>query len=1270
MRGNDCARVRSGRLRILGCGACMVAGFGSCQTDTTDTGSSLGSWARRSFALTAPGTSLYRINVGGPGLASGDSGPAWQSDEAGSGGASPFRSQGGDAVYATSDSIGVPADFPAEVPAQLFQTERWDSPAGSNMLWSFPVEEGTFVELRLYFAETFFESDETQRSFDVSVDGQINPHLSQIDVFADVGHDVASVRRLQLTSDGTVDLEFLHAAQNPMLKGIEIVEINPVQYRVNAGGPELTAADGSLPSWSADTQTSPSPQLSIGSCATCNTTYATPDSVLMPDVVGAAAPMSLFQTERWDHGALPEMSWSFEVDAGRPAEVRLFFAETYIDASNAASVGSRTFSVAVDGSVPNAFEAIDIYAEAGDDHAVMKSTQLVSDGQIDLEFFHDAQNPMLKGVEVVLVDGAITTDQTTGPVSPSFQSPADLADVSLTNPTTLQFGPDGRLYVGEKQGSIKALSVQRDGVGAYSVANVEVIDAVAQIPNRDDDTGNVNASVSARQVTGLLVAGSASNPILFVTSSDPRIGAGGGGTDLNLDTNSGILSRLTWTGGQWQHEQLVRGLPRSEENHASNGMALDASTNTLYLAQGGHTNAGSPSNNFALSTEYALAAAILAIDLDALDALPLQTDEQGMAYRYDLPTLDDPNRPNANGITSPSQPGYDGVDVADPFGGDDGMNQAKIVVGGPVRVHASGFRNAYDVVLTASGDMYSVDNGANAGWGGHPVGEGAYPGGQAGACTNQYDASEPGSNGAGPNDPQVNNKNGLHHVRVLQPGDVNYPGQAERYYAGHPAPLRGNPQFAGFFYDGQYLAPGDGALPVDWPPVPPSEAHPAECDFRNSGETDGALANYAASTNGLTEYTASNFGGAMQGDLLLAAFSGHIYRVQLDESGSVAENCPAPPTNCNASFASGFGSLPLDVVAMGDDAPFPGTVWVAVFGSHKITVFEPIDFEGNVGVTCTPTNPSDDSDGDGYSNADEAQNGTDPCSAASSPEDHDGDGLSDLLDEDDDDDGLPDVMDPFARDADNGTATSLPVAYEFFNADPGFGFFGLGFTGLMTNGVDDYLTQYDANEIVAGGTAGLLTVPVTAGDAYSGLNEQDGGFQFGVDVSTGTGLFTAHTKINAPFFGGQAPENFQAQGLVIGTGDQSNYLKLVLSAARGIEVLLESDDAVTNKAVYPESNANLLGASEISLYLTVDPNAGTVQPAYLVPGSGLQEIGGALSLAGDLLQAVRGDYAVGGQSSALAVGIVSTSVGSGTAFSATWDFLRVDGGSPQSDGTL
>src|SRR5690606_37867215 len=125
-----------------------------------------------------------------------------------------------------------------------------------------------------------------------------------------------------------------------------------------------------------------------------------------------------------------------------------------------------------------------------------------------------------------------------------------------------------------------------------------------------------------------------------------------------------------------------------------------------------------------------------------------------------------------------------------------------------------------------------------------------------------------------------------------------------------------------------------------------------------------------SSTNGLAEYTASNFGGKMKGDLLAASYNNSISRIKLDASGAQAELVQA--------LFNTVGSTPLDVTAIGDDGPFPGTIWVADIFAHSIIVFEPGDYDSSGGGPVDPN----DFDGDGYSNDDEIANGTDPYSSA------------------------------------------------------------------------------------------------------------------------------------------------------------------------------------------------------------------------------------------------------------------------------------------------
>ncbi|GAB4525995.1 MAG: hypothetical protein OHK0046_42360 [Anaerolineae bacterium] len=895
---------------------------------------------------------------------------------------------------------------------------------------------------------------------------------------------------------------------------------------------------------------------------------------------------------------------------------------------------------------------------------------------------------------------------------------AALKGISVINPTSLQFGPDGRLYVSAVDGTIYAYTIRRDGRANYTATNIETITLIKNIPNYNDN-GAAATTINKRQITGIYVTGTLNFPVVYVASSDPRIGAGGGGSDTNLDTNSGIISRLTWTGTAWDMVHLVRGLPRSEENHANNGIQIDHVNNIMYVAHGGHNNLGGPSNNFAFLTEYAYSAAVLSIDLTALEAMSIKTDSNGQKYYLDLPTLDDPTRDNVNGINNPATPGYNGIDPGDPFGGNDGLNQAKITPDSPVQIYSPGFRNLYDIVITENGRMYGVDNGGSAGWGGHPYNEADYPvdlngfnpaytnaGGTSvtGACTNNYIPGEPGAATDGPgNDPKTNNLNGLEYIRPLVPGEQNYAAPNEPYYGGHPNPVRGNPAGAGLYTKGTHTAvtnQGDAfwrnqilsptasnfktrSLPVDWPPVPVNMAYPAECDYRNPGLHDNSLAVFGFSTNGIAEYTASNFGGLLKGNLLAAGFtsSGPIYRMVLSEDGKTVVNCPTRLPGetfpiCTSTLVNTPGSNPLDVTALGDNGVFPGTIWTAVYGASSVYLFEPGDYLGDNPPTCGGEYVTIlDEDGDGYNNADEIDNGSNPCSQASTPPDNDktvgGSGFkdSDRSDLDDDDDGILDVNDAFALDPTNGGSNSLPVVYDLFN-ETGIGFGGVGFTGLMTNGTTDYLDQFIGNDVILGGTSGLATIPqVTDGTADGSTNTQDNAFQFGIDTDINTPPFTVEVQVNPLYFNNTLPQDAAFQGIQIGAGSQSDYIKLVINQGTG--------DASVPGFQFMQETANVTGTNftvdvpglldadtdAVRLYLVVNPANGQVKPFYALVKNGSVGARVALNtsatLSGAALQAVRGTYAINGVSSGLAVGMIATSAGPTPAFTATWDYFYV-----------
>ncbi len=1043
-------------------------------------------------------TVLHRVNCGGPAVAATDGGPAWSSDGGGAS-TSPYVNAvaAGDYVFGSSAPMqAAHASVPAYVPAAVFADERWDPGGAPEMLWEFPVADGTY-RVNLLLAEGYSGTQfPGARVMDVACEGAVR--LDDYDVYAHFGGYTPGMETFLVTvADGSLSLEFRHAAaDDPAIRGIEILAATQSNVlapsSTNLGFGAVLVGQSSAPRQVVLTNVGApgDPAITIGG-------------------VSASGPFA--------HTLTPQVL--------APGQARAFNV-TFTPVAAGPAAGSITIAHSGEGS------------------------------------------PLVLGLS-----GSGSASATIG------FGKSTLSGATLVNPTTLQFGPDGRLYAGQKDGLIRVLGVRRNGPNAYEVLSSETITSVQALPNHNDD-GSPNPGVATRLVTGLLVTGTAAQPVIHVTSSDPRMAVAG---DVGLDTNSGILTRLTWNGSGWTHLDLVRGLPRCENDHATNGLALDPATNTLYVAQGGNTNMGAPSNNFSFLPEYALSAAILSVDLDAIGETT-----------YDLPTLDDQDRPGA-------------PDVHDPFGGNDGRNQAMLVPGGPVQVHSPGWRNPYDVVWTSSGRLYAIDNGPNAGWGGPPVGEG--PGDGCSNADNDANSSTFADN--------------LHRI------------PAAGFYAGHPNPTRAS--------TANTFNPANPQSPVP-------AGNPAECDYLPpgvpvSGGGDGALATWSFSTNGTVEYRATNFGGQMQGDLLAASYNNTIERVALNAAGDSARLVQ--------TLFSNVAIVPLDVTAQGDADTFPGTVWTADYVTGAVIVYEPADY-GGASWSCAGANdPGLDDDGDGYDNADELANGSSPCSAADLPPDFDGDFTSDRLDPDDDGDGVADLADAFARDAANG-ATPLPVEYSWDGGAPGTGFFGLGFTGLMLDGATDYLDQFDPVLVTAGGAAGKFTVDaIPPGDALGPLNTQAYAFHFGVATDAATGPFRVRSRVSSPYFGGGPPAGAQSLGILIGDGGDDDYLKLVLAGEAGEPVI----EVVHEVAGAPASSRTpvpgWLDAIAVDLAFDVDPAAATVQPLAGTFGGPLSPVGPPVALApGSALHtAVTGP-------APLAVGVIATSRAAAP-FVATWDYYDV-----------
>ena len=803
-----------------------------------------------------------------------------------------------------------------------------------------------------------------------------------------------------------------------------------------------------------------------------------------------------------------------------------------------------------------------------------------------------------------------------GPITPiSFEDAGAFRGVIgganiINNPTSLQFGPDGRLYVAEQNGQINAFTIELQN-GEYVATDVEVINLVRDIQNHNDD-GSLNNN-NNRQVTGIVVTGTAAQPVLYVSSSDPRISTNG---EVNLDTNSGVITRLTRVGNSFEAVDIIRGLPRSEENHSNNGLVISPDGSSLFVTIGGNTNNGAPSRFFSFTGEFALSGTVLLIDLNDINSRPILTDngpgQNGRQYVYDLPTLDDPNVEN---VTDGVGEDANGLDESGPFGGNDGLNQAILPADAPLRIFADGLRNAFDLVITQNGLLYTVDNGSNGNLGGDPV------------FVNGEITNNPNNGGSGDPEP----------LFLINDGG----------FFGHPNPVRSNQDLAFTVFDDN--GNPDTSLDVfsvsslaDLVPdsldiqdgflIDPSRftGDPDRLELsgvrieRDSPETN-ALLTLGSSSNGLVEYTGNAFGGQLNGDLLVAQFNGNITRLNLSDDGQSATSETIPGLTGLAT--------PLDVT-IGPD----GTIFVAEIGGDFIRVFRPSTVVEGI---------SADIDGDGLAN----------------------------------------TIDPFTRDASNGGEAVLSAGDTFvfdFDANQdnnlvGPNGFGGGLTGVAVDGVTDFEQFFqqpsdDPNQEInldnvkfttAAGGGTTVIENVSNGDPNA--NRNDGEFLFHTGVTVADNVDTINIQWTVFNPGTDLFDTFQQIGGYIGTGDQSNYLKFVAiqHPSGEFEIALEDDDN-RESASYLQAN-NLFDAPDgarIFLNLSIDVNAGTATPTatYETANGNTTVSGGAISLAGTaVLDAIRGDHTVNGQTTGLAVGLFSSNFGAPpeSTFSAIFDDITI-----------
>jgi glucose/arabinose dehydrogenase len=343
--------------------------------------------------------------------------------------------------------------------------------------------------------------------------------------------------------------------------------------------------------------------------------------------------------------------------------------------------------------------------------------------------------------------------------------------VPVDQPTSAEWGSDGRLYVATMSGEIRALTFDE----SWNLTASSTYLGVSQLPNHQAMGLTVNPHDPPGPVN------------LYVAHG--WLYADGGGVVVQPSKYWGQVSVLS--GPNFDAPQpLVTGLPQPNTGHAVNGLQFD-DNGDLLIAVGSTTNAGIAWITMGDLPESPLSAAVV-------KALTSEADFDGT-------------------VSYVSVPG--GAPVADQRFGE----TSQLASGMDVLVQAAGLRNPYDLVYTTRHKLYATDNGPNASFG-------------------------PASTGQ---DTQtVEHPDNPDELLLVESGN----------YYGSPNRARG------------LFEPRENIYRDPWGPSLPNEL-------------TQTLVTLPSSVDGITEYRADTFGGAMRGALVAQKWMGEARRITLSADG-------------------------------------------------------------------------------------------------------------------------------------------------------------------------------------------------------------------------------------------------------------------------------------------------------------------------------------------------------------------------------------------------